>query len=396
MNILKDKIFITLFIFGCAVRFALALLPGQIFDIQYWSDWSIKLAEVGPGGFYGLTERTDYMPGYLYILWLLGSLKNIFLIDQQTFLYLLKVPGIVAEVLISVIIYFYFSNYSYKLKNLASGAILLNPALIFNSAIWGQIDSILTLMMLFTITFISQNKFLLSSLFLSLSFLVKPQTLSIILIPALALVKNLSSRNIIKLIIPPVVVIYLVSLPFFPDNTLVNLFNLLNNTANQYAYNSLSAFNFWGLMGFWQDDNQLLLGLSFKNWGILALGIYWIIILYFYFKNKLSFFTLATLATLGFYFLPTRVHERYLYPALVFLIITSIQFKNMKVFYLSLILSLFHLLNLIYVYTMYNPNAPRQVYQFLSENTTLFTIVSGGLFIIISCILLKNEYSKHS
>ncbi len=394
MKILTDRTFLILFIVGCTIRFSLSFIPGQVFDIDYWIQWSQKIAEVGPANFYGSSARTDYMPGYLYILWLLGFIKNLFSLDQQFFLILLKMPGILAELFLSVIIYILFKPFSPKLRNLAAGAILLNPALIFNSAVWGQIDSLLTLFMLLTVVFLYQQKLVFSSIFFSLSFLIKPQTLSLIFLPLVILCKKFSFLNFIKLIFPAFITIYLISLPFFPNQTFLNLFNLFSSTANQYSYNSLSAFNFWGIFGFWKEDNQIFLNFSIKNWGILMYLVYSLIILYYYYKKRFSLFTVASLATLGFYFLPTRVHERYLYPAIIFLIISSTQAKSSKLFLLTAFLSIIHFLNLLYVYTMYNNNFFALIYHFLEKNTTLISIVSCGLFIIISSLLIKNGEPK--
>jgi len=63
---------------------------------------------------------------------------------------------------------------------------------------------------------------------------------------------------------------------------------------------------------------------------------------------------MSALATLGFYFLPTRVHERYLYPSLIFLILAAIEQKSSKIIIFQILLSLVHFLNLYYVYIYYN------------------------------------------
>ena len=379
------------------------ILPGFKIDVDDWFAWAIRLGHFDFSHFYSKDIFSDYTPGYLYILSVLGFLKNLLPITDFSFYLLLKIPAIVSELVIGLILYKEFKKkFSEKLALLASAFILLNPALIFNSSIWGQIDGILTLLMLIAVITLKKNNLIFSSVFFGLALLTKPQALALIPLFAVFLATNLKLSTLLKLLVPGLLVIFILSLPFFPNQTFINLILHIGNTANEYPYNSINAYNLWGAVGFWIKDNTIWSNFSYQSWGYILLIIYWIIVAYFYFKRKLSLYTVSALATMGFFFLPTRVHERYLYPALVFLIITATYLKSRLLMVLTGILSLLHLLNLYYVYIYYNEiylKLPKLLYNpvlynFLSDNGKSLSSISTFIFILISIILFKYASSE--
>lgn len=398
--LLKNRGFIIILFSGLIIRLILAFLPGFKIDMGDWYAWALRLSNFKFESFYSKDVFTDYTPGYLYILSFLGFLKNFLSITDGAFNYLLKIPAIIAELIIGILIYHQRGKIiSDKFALVVSAFIILNPALIFNSSIWGQVDSILTLFMLLAIIFLSRGKFILSSFFFGIALIIKPQAVALIPLYALFLARNLNIKNIIKIIIPSLLIIFLLSLPFFPNQTLINLAGHILSTANQYFYTSLNAYNFWGIIGFWINDGLSWNSISYQVWGYIMLAVYWIIIAFFYIHKKISLAAVSTLAALGFFFLPTRVHERYLYPAIIFLILLLTKVKSRLIFALIAILSLFHLLNLYYVYVYYN-----ELYFGMNKilyNSFLYTLVAGAskilslasiiLFVLISIFILKYE-----
>ncbi|HET7142328.1 MAG TPA: hypothetical protein VFJ03_07595, partial [Candidatus Limnocylindria bacterium] len=57
-----------------------ALLPLSGFrtDVGDFTAWAQRMAAVGPGGFYSPDYFADYPPGYLYVLWVLGTIGRVF------------------------------------------------------------------------------------------------------------------------------------------------------------------------------------------------------------------------------------------------------------------------------------------------------------------------------
>ena len=83
------------------ILFGGLLLPlsGLGNDIGAFSAWSQRLADIGPGEFYESGYFADYPPGYLYVLWLVGtigqSLQPLTGVDITPGL--VKIPGVLAD-----------------------------------------------------------------------------------------------------------------------------------------------------------------------------------------------------------------------------------------------------------------------------------------------------------
>ncbi len=52
---------------------AAALSKGFGSDIACFAAWADRIFQVGPGNFYSPEIFTDYPPGYMYVLWLIGG-----------------------------------------------------------------------------------------------------------------------------------------------------------------------------------------------------------------------------------------------------------------------------------------------------------------------------------
>ena len=400
--IIGNRQLVILLALGLIIRLTLALLPGMKIDVDAWYAWAERLNEVGFSQFYSDQIWTNYTPGYLYVLWILGFLKDFFQINTSVFYLILKLPSIISEIILGIFIYFIISKRSIVWAKIAAASILLNPALIFNTAVWGQIDGLFSLILILSVYYLNYKRYFLSSFLFSIGFLIKPQAILLLPVFALYFFNNLKIKNLAKFIIVTPVVILLLSLPFFVQQPLLGIVNLFLKMAGDYSATSLFAYNFWGAVGFWIPDQTIWNGLSYKVWGYILYFLYWIIVGYFYFKKRLSLYALATLFALSFFFLPTRVHERYLYSALIFLILYAATIKSRVLLILSAILSFIHLLNLYYVYVYYNElylNLPRLLYngifyQLLDSSSKILSALSTSIFILITIVTIRTGYVR--
>lgn len=399
----QNQLVISLIGLGLITRLLLAVLPGFRIDVDAWFAWAQRLNQLGFANFYSDQIWTNYTPGFLYLLGLLGWIKNLLQINDSLFYLVLKLPSILAEMTLAVFIYQWFINKSKTWAKIALMAILFNPAFIFNSAVWGQIDGLFSLALVLSIYFLMQQRFIFSSIFLALGLLIKPQAIFLLPVFGLYLLKNFSLKNFFQLSLPLIFTTFLISLPFFPNLPFTGLINLIYKMLGDYPLSSLYAYNFWGISGFWINDSNLWNGLTLKTWGYLLYIFYWIMIIFLYFEKKISLYSLATLATLGFFFLPTRVHERYLYPAISFLILTAVTLKSRLLLILTVCLSLIHFLNLYYVYVYYNEfylKMPKllyhpTLYNLLDTQGRSLSFLSTTIFVLISLVIAKLNY-EHS
>jgi dolichyl-phosphate-mannose-protein mannosyltransferase len=390
---------------GFLIRLIFANFPGFHVDTDTFFAWSVRAAEVGLANFYSKDIWTNYTPGMIYLFYFLGVIKNIFPMSSDTFYYLLKIPSSLADLGLAYLVYKQLlKTNSRKIAFYGLAFCLFNPVLIFNAGVWGAFDGLMTLFLFLAVFYLDRKKLITSSVYFGISLLLKPQAIAIAPVYGLYLLKNFSIKNILKLSLPALLSVVILSVPFFPSDPLFGFFKLFIQMTQDYKGNSLFAYNTWGIFGFWIDDSTTITGIPYRIWGILLLSIFWIYFYILFFKRKFDTFTLSTLAFLAFFFLPTRVHERYLFSAIPFLILTALQFKSKILLASTAFLSLIHVLNLYYVYVYYNEfhlQLPKVLYlegfyEFLESQAKLLSAISTLLFLIItitiSRIILKHKH----
>src|SRR3990172_5162040 len=99
-------------------------------DFGSWKGWAYGISKVGFSEFYD-EYWCDYMPGYLYILWLLQHLHTAFPMIPDTILF--KLPANLSDLGISIVIFYVLRNIT-NVRNakIASLAYFFNPASRFN------------------------------------------------------------------------------------------------------------------------------------------------------------------------------------------------------------------------------------------------------------------------
>lgn len=399
----KNLVVYYLILAGFLLRLIFATFPGFHVDTDTFFAWSVRAFDLGFGQFYSKDIWTNYTPGMIYLFYLLGGLRELFSISDSWFHFTLKIPSILSDLGIAYMIYKILEkavNEKWAIYGLAF--VLFNPVLIFNASIWGAFDGFMTLFLLISIYYLANRKLILSSIFFGISVLVKPQAIAIGPVFLFWLIYTFKQKTIasyfFKLSLPGIVAVFLLSLPYFPSDPLFGYLNLFIQMAEDYKGNSLFAYNLWGMFGFWIDDATLLGPLSYRNWGILFMAAFWLYFTVLFYKRRISdVYTLATLGFLAFFFLPTRVHERYLFSAIPFLILIAVYLKNRVLIMSAIILSLLHVLNLYYVYIYYNEfylQLPKVLYipgfyEWLEENGRLLSAISTLIFAVIIITISK-------
>lgn len=391
---------------GLIIRLFLAILPGFKIDTDAWFAWSLRLLEVGLPSFYTPDVWTNYTPGFLYILYIWGIFREIFPLSAEGFYYLLKIPAILADLTLGYLIYQKLRESSSKqIATAACAFFIFNPVSLFNSAVWGQIDSFLTLFIYISIDRFSEKKYILAAFFWGLAFLIKPQAISVLpvfgIYFAQKLIKNYRSLNSPLLMLGTSIVTILVfSLPFFLTDPIFGIFKLVAQMAQDYPGNSMFAYNLWGIFGFWIPDNTILGIISYRNWSLIFLIAFWAILFMLHLKRRLLILALTILALMSFYFLPTRVHERYLFPAFPFLILFALQIKSRLLILLTFILSFIHFINLYYVYVYYNElylNSSRVLYipglyEIIQTFNSTLSLLSTVIFALIAFTVVSKRH----
>ena len=363
-----------LFLIIITIRIILCFQPGFKVDMEVWQSWSERLINLGPDNFYDKNIWTNYTPGYLIFLWLLGIIKNN-LFFEVTLKLFTNLFDIGSATLIFLIIRKHVDNFSARLGALLY---LANPAVVFNSCVWGQIDGILTFFILLSFYLANEIKrieFALPTFFASI--LIKPQAALYLPMLAKLSLDNFSTKKFLTGLVLSCSLYLLISMLFSPTNILFGLPLLISKMLNDYPYTSLYAFNFWALVGWWKMDSTLWNGLSLQTWGFFLFIFSILPTLILQKKNSFLVYFSVSLITLAFFLFLTRIHERYLFPFFAFFVVTTLLKKSVKFLAIYMLITFIHLYNLWYVYAKL-------------DNNYLF---STGL-ILTFIILLKDFYKE--
>lgn len=393
-------LFVVLIIF----RIFLFSLPSFQADMNTWKLWSERLVSVGPINFYSSNYFADYFPGYFYILWLLGNFYS-FIFPEAAFMdfkfeFLVKTVTLAFDIGTSFFIYKIVKNYSLKLARIAGVLYLANPAVIFNSSIWGQIDGIFTFFLILSSYLLTEKKnFVTSSFWSSIGFLIKPQSIAFIPVVLIYLLRQFKRYSFFIFLIPIATISFL-SIPFFGPSSIFGLFNLAKRSLEVYPYTSVFAFNFWGIFDWWQSDLKTFL-FTFKVWGISLYIISLVLIIFPLIKNKIKsevFYLASALSLIAFFLFLTRMHERYLFSFLPFILISAFLYKSRVLFLVYFFMTIIHLINLLFVYYYYqyvyydSAHANNFLYRLINDNHGVFSILSLMFFAVILFVYYKKIY----
>ncbi|MGZ3496189.1 MAG: phospholipid carrier-dependent glycosyltransferase [Vulcanimicrobiaceae bacterium] len=355
---------------GLLVRLAFIGNQGFKVDISTYEAWALSLNAHPFSQFYSSTSFADYPPGYFYVLWFVGHIFTLLGSHDYALLGMLaKVPAILMDLVDGAILFALVRRFADERWGLvAAGIFVLNPAMIFISAAWGQVDSISGGLALLGVYLLLRSEdrnpsafsweIVVAWLALAYSLLVKPQ--AAILIPlfiAFAFVDpQRRNQRLIATgagIAGSLLLALLLTLPFHPTGSPANAFAWLYEKYSYgksvYPYNSVNAFNLWSVKWpFWQPDSQWIWFAPQSVWGILlvAAATLLTIVRYVQLRSGRALVESAALLTLAFYMLATRMHERYVFDGLLFTI-AAIPFGR-RYLWASVALSVTLLVNLFY------------------------------------------------
>ena len=390
-------VLLTIFSVSLILRVLLSFLPSFEVDFGGWIAWAERLANLGPANFYSKEVWTNYLPGYLYVLWFFGEIRNLIQIPADSVIYevILKLPANLADLGIGFLIFkILVKKVDKKIALPATIFYLFNPALIFNSSIWGHMDSVFTFFLILGAYFLTEGKKVFASwAMIAIALLIKPQAIAAMPVFAFGHLLEFGLKKTLVGAIFGLILIFGASLPFFIKNPFWGFPQLFFQMAADYPYTSLFAFNFWWIIGGWRND--LTTGFLFSNqiWGTLLWIVSQVSILFWLKKNysKENFYTACAISLLAFFVLPTRVHERYLFPFFAFATIVATNFG--RIFWVILgVLTFVHFLNLYFVYTYYTPNFLKieSLIQLIND----FSIALAAITVFIFSLMIGFLFNK--
>ena len=182
-----DKIRIKPVFTGIALLLALLLriiicwiVEGYMVDVNCFLSWGSTMASVGPARFYEATSFCDYPPLYTYVLALNSVTSSLLGNGAETARVVYRMIPCLCDLAGCWILYMLLR----RQKNLNAYScffffilMLFNPATILNSAAWGQMDSVLCLLLLTVVILATESEWIAALPLYVVAVLVKPQAL---------------------------------------------------------------------------------------------------------------------------------------------------------------------------------------------------------------------------
>ncbi len=329
-------------------------------DISTQQRWGNIALEQGLSEVYQKGE-IDYPPLYLNILklnaWLHRSLFGNLDLTSPSYNLISKIVPVLANFMIGAALFLNLrkSKKSRKSALFVTGIYLFNLAIIYNTAYWGQVDSVLSFLMLMSILFALDKNYLLSALLFSLAILTKIQAVFLLPLIALIIFRGIRIKNVIKIFLSSIMLIILVFLPYLLTNTTLKVLNIIIYTIRRTDFITVNAYNLWYFVTSQSDslkgafDNLLVFKFSIQTIGTSLFFIYALLVIYQLSKkfNKTHVFLAASSLAFAFFMLATRIHERYFFYFFAFGAMIAVMNWRYSVMYLILMFT--HLFNLMMV-----------------------------------------------
>ena len=414
-----------------ALGFAFRLIIAQLFprtgfgvDLASFEYWAGNLATNGLHGFYERDFFHDYTPGYLYVLWVVGTLGQ----AAGNIAGFLKFPPILADVALGWLVWSMAKELGGSRRAALIGAALVvaNPVSWFDSVLWGQVDSFGVVFLLLGVRALWRDRPERAAIYTVVAALIKPQLAILVPIVAVVTIRR-ALRPVDRGVAEPSTVHpdgsarsadppsllariggwerrtgrpirilttglagFLTAVALcFPFGLSViepgtggaplksGLLYEMFNTASEYPYASVNAYNPWALAsvggsglaknGGWACDSVILtppVGGTFCPAGVtigpfpavvvgaaLLVAAFLIVSLLVARRpTPLVILTGVTILAIAFFILPTRVHERYLFPFIAIGAILAAISVRWRVAYVVLSLTTF--LNMYAILTL--------------------------------------------
>lgn len=405
----------TVLIIALLLRIILVLVFSWHPDLLNHIDWGIRFLNLGPRKiyeniFWGVSWLNQPF-GTVLLFGLCAFLKNIIfsffeflnqninifpsfimpILEANLHAWMVKLPFILADIGLGYLIYKIVYQFKPKFAILAAAIFLFNPVLIYNSAIWGQTDSLINLLAISGIYFTFQKKYFWGIWLFLLGFLFKMSLIIYVPIFGLLFLKRIKDfKKYLLPVISFIIFLYLLAIPFrlhgfgsfqwiwymYTNRVLVRQGSMLNG----------NAFNLWALIFSIDLSNSeftKIFGLTYQSIGKILYVLSLIPIWFKFIKNKLtlqSIFTALVLSSFGCFIFMTNMHERYLYPifpllsVLLFIPKTKFTIKSL------IILSLIHFINLYNLWFYPQINLLKTI--LISNNFLTCRILSAILIMI--------------
>ncbi len=275
-------VIIGVFLAAFALRLVLTVTYYECtIDVGLFKYWGKVAGENGIGQLYKIATNCDYPPLYAYFLAAVTDIGKFLGLGGKGMTLMVKLPSILADLGIGLAVYGAAIKKRYSFGNAVffASVWLFNPVVLLDSACWGQVDSILALIILLCCIALNGKRYFYAGLFFGLGLMLKPQMFVFLPVAGCVFIADFiitavrgklktSFGYLGKVISGGVLGLVVPCIPFFgmgmENVTLFGksvrlpwMFSLFLGTIDHYKYATVNNYNFWFLLGKnWVSDSN--------------------------------------------------------------------------------------------------------------------------------------------
>lgn len=298
-------------------------------DQQLFVDWMEQVRQRGLASVYIEGSNINYPPIFLLLMDLYRSVVGWFGIVPAAGELSFKGVLIVLDlILLAAAVPLTHSMGRTRSRFFVLALLALNPALIFGSASWGQVDMLHSMLMSATLL-VLPNLPLLAGVLFALALLSKFQAVTLLAVLGIYFLRRLADRHGIRplaLFAAGFAGILGITAVFFARASGLQAMvkGAYLSAVGMYPQVTMNAMNIWyyfiGTSPTTPDTTRLFGTLTLRSAGFLLLALFVAFAAVYLWKSRLDASSLlksAALVNFAFFMLPTEIHERYSVPALV-------------------------------------------------------------------------------
>lgn len=299
--------------------------------------WSKASGGNAPWEIYAKHADCNYPPVLLYIFTLAERLRILANGDQFFHISIIKFLMTIPHLIGGLFVYSALRPmYGVRCARIATGLYALSIPLLVNAPLWGQADTLIVAPMFAAAAFLAGGFPGRAGAAFGIALAVKLQPICLFPILLIYCWRRFSLSGTLRAAAGAVAVVACLALPFFLQSNGQGLIAAYTKGVDFYPYRSAHAYNLWGflnsiemgILGLTENeanyDFRILMGpLTHKHLGLFLLGTYNLILvgIVCWRPHRRVFLLALALSALGFFILPTQMHERYIVPASVLLIL---------------------------------------------------------------------------
>ena len=233
------------------------LVEGYMIDVNCFVSWGKTMSASGPMNFYQATNFCDYPPLYTYVLGLNSilseSLKASPALQRVIFRFVPCICDLAGCYIVYRLMIMEKETHGYAPYFFLTAA-LFNPAVILNSAAWGQMDSVLCLLLLVVSVLAVRGKWIAALPLYVAAVLIKPQALMLgplgLVFILITYIRNTDSRKpILYGSLISILALLAGVIPFSIHQNWDWLINLYKRTLESYPFATVNTANLYYILG---------------------------------------------------------------------------------------------------------------------------------------------------